>query len=202
MLILGISLTLYILFFNLNLSAQDSIVINGCFIGNTKYAKVLMKKFEVGNFPVGGAAIKKDSFKLVLPPNIPSGVYRFQYAIGEGERYIDVIINGKEKNIHFTLNAKDDMALPEFLGSYENQQWYEYLLNNRNQLERISLLNQFINAYPNMDAELVKAAEKEWEMEKMLYFQTKRVQIILLLVMLLYLQTPHQITPQLVIRQV
>jgi len=172
MVILGVSLILYFLFFHLNLSAQDSIVVKGKFIGNTKYAKVLMKKFEVGNFPVGGAVIKNDSFKIVLPPNIPTGVYRFQYAIGEGERYIDVIINGKEKNIHFTLNAKDDIALPEFLGSYENQQWYEYLLNNRNQLERISLLNQFINAYPNMDAEIVKAAEKEWEMEKMLYFQT------------------------------
>ena len=31
-----------------------------------------MKKFEVGNFPVGGATIKNDSFKLVLPQEIQS----------------------------------------------------------------------------------------------------------------------------------
>jgi hypothetical protein len=104
--------------------AQDSIIIKGQFVGNTKFAKVIMKKFDVGNFPVGGAAIKGDSFKLVLPPDIPSGVYRFQYAIGEGERYIDVIINGKEKQIAFVMKANDEMALPNFLASKENKQWY------------------------------------------------------------------------------
>jgi hypothetical protein len=31
--------------------AQDSIVIHGKFIENSKYAKVLMKKFAVGSFP-------------------------------------------------------------------------------------------------------------------------------------------------------
>jgi hypothetical protein len=71
----GKSLKLWFLTFLFSLStfhtfAQDSIVVKGTFVGNTKYAKVLMKKFEVGNFPVGGATIKNDSFKLVLPPQI------------------------------------------------------------------------------------------------------------------------------------
>jgi thiol-disulfide isomerase/thioredoxin len=151
--------------------AQDSIVVKGKFIGNTKYAKVLMLKFEAGSFPVGGAPIKSDSFKLVLPPEIPAGVYRFQYAVGEGERYLDIIINGKEKNIHFTLQANEEMALPQFLASEENKQWYAYQEQNSTQLERIALLYQFINTYPNATAEVVKAAVKEWEMEKAVYLQ-------------------------------
>lgn len=151
--------------------AQDSIVVKGKFIGNTKYAKVLMKKFDIGNFPVGGATIKNDSFKLVLPPNIPFGVYRFQYAVGEGEKYLDIIINGKEKEIAFTLEANEEMVLPKFTASYENQQWYAYQKQNSLQLERIALLNQFINAYPNAQAEVVKVAVKEWEMERDLYWK-------------------------------
>lgn len=150
-------------------SAQDSIVVKGHFIGNSKYAKVLMKKFDVGNFPVGGAIIKQDSFKLVLPPEIPPGVYRFQYAISEGEKYIDIIINGTEKKISFSLEAQDEMALPHFLESDENKKWYEYIKKNNQQLNRINLLNQFINAYPNPNAAIVHAAIKEWEMEKQNY---------------------------------
>ena len=57
--------------------AQDSIVVKGTFVGNTKYAKVLMLKFGVGSFPIGGAAIKQERFSLSLPATIEPGVYRF-----------------------------------------------------------------------------------------------------------------------------
>jgi thiol-disulfide isomerase/thioredoxin len=154
-----------------NSNAQDSILVRGQFIGNTKYAKVLMKKFEIGSFPIGGSSIKDEKFSLTLPPEIPPGVYRFQYAIGEGEKYIDLIINGKEKEIAFAMEANNEMATPIFIASEENKRWYAYIAQNRQQLERISLLSQFINAYPNSNAEVIKAAVKEWELEKTLYFQ-------------------------------
>lgn len=161
--------TLVFILFSFHSQAQDSIVVRGQFIGNTKYAKVMMKKFEVGNFPVGGAAIKEDKFSLTLPPDIPAGVYRFVYSVGEGEKYVDIIINGKEKEIAFALEAKDEMALPIFLASEENIKWYAYLSDTRNQLERINLLNQFINAYPSGNAAVVKSAQQEWEMERKRY---------------------------------
>jgi thiol-disulfide isomerase/thioredoxin len=144
-------------------------VVKGTFVGNTKYAKVLMKKFEVGNFPVGGATIKNDSFKLVLPPEIPAGVYRFQYAVGEGEQYLDIIINGTEKEIAFTIKANDKNAVPLFTASEENQKWYAYKAQSNVQLSKTDLLSQFIYAYPNGDAAVVKAALQEWEQEKNLY---------------------------------
>ena len=149
--------------------AQDSIVVKGTFEGNTKYAKVLMKKFGVGSFPIGGAAIKQESFSLSLPDTIEPGVYRFQYAVGEGERYIDLIINGTEKEIAFTLKANDERAAPLFTASDENQKWYAYKVQSNEQLLKIDMLNQFIYAYPNRNAEVVKAAMQEWEQEKALY---------------------------------
>lgn len=159
------------LLFSFCSSAQDSIVVRGQFVGNTKYAKVLMKKFDIGSFPVGGAVIKDEKFSITLPPDVPSGVYRFQYAIGEGEKYLDLVINGKEKDIAFTLEVTNESALPTFTASDENRNWYAYIDRNRSQLERVSLLNQLINAYPNANAAVVKAAEKEWDMERMLYLQ-------------------------------
>jgi thiol-disulfide isomerase/thioredoxin len=150
-------------------SAQDSIVVKGQFINNTKYAQVQMKKFAVGSFTVAGAKIKDEKFSMTLPPDIPAGVYRFQYAFSQSQQYLDIIINGKDKEINFTIDAFDDVAFPKFSKSKENQQWYAYLEETNNQLQRIELLNQFINAYPSPTAKVVQAAEQEWEEEKTLY---------------------------------
>lgn len=151
--------------------AGDSIVVQGHFVGNTKYAKVLMKKFEVGSFPVGVANIDKEHFAIALPATISPGVYRFQYTMTEGEKYVDIIINGKEKQISFSKKVNDDLDMPVFTASEENKKWYAYLKENGQQLLRIQWLNQFINAYPLYNSNVVRAAEKEWNMEKALYEQ-------------------------------
>ena len=165
----GLLLAFYFLFSTFYSFAQDSIVVKGRFIDNTKYAKVLMKKFGVGSFPVGAIAIKKDSFRLVIPRDIEPGVYRFQYAMTETEQYVDIIINGKESEINFTLKANDETAEPHFIASYENQKWYAYKAQSREQFLKFDLLNQFINNYPNSQTQVVKAAEQEWQREKEIY---------------------------------
>lgn len=162
----------YIFFFLLATfycSAQDSIVVKGQFINNTKYARVQMKKFAVGSFTVAGAKIKDEKFSIKLPPDIEPGVYRFQYAFTQSQQYVDIIINGKDKEINFTIDAFNDVAFPEFSKSKENQQWYAYLEETSNQLQRIELLKQFIYAYPNATAKVAQAAQQEWEEEKALY---------------------------------
>lgn len=151
--------------------AQDSITVKGQFKGNTKYAKVLMKKYDAGVFPIGAAKIDRDSFTLILPHDIEPGIYRFVYAQAEGEKYLDVVINGKEKAITFTINANEENAAPVFTASDENQKWYKYKSETDAQFLRIDLLNQFINAYPNTNSKIVSAALEEWKEEKELYWK-------------------------------
>jgi thiol-disulfide isomerase/thioredoxin len=166
---IGFAFTFVFLLATFYCSAQDSIVVKGQFINNTKYAQVQMKKFAVGSFTVAGAKIKDEKFSMTLPPDIPVGVYRFQYAFSQSQQYLDIIINGEDKEINFSLDAADDVAFPKFSKSKENQQWYAYLEETSTQLQRIALLNQFINAYPSPTAKVVQAAEQEWEEEKTLY---------------------------------
>jgi thiol-disulfide isomerase/thioredoxin len=163
-------LTIFLLS-SLHSFAQDSIVVKGRFINNTKYSKVLMKKFGVGNFPVVGAAINQERFTLSLPASIEPGIYRFQYAMAEDERYIDIIINGKEKEIAFSLEAINENAAPLFTASEENQRWYTYTTQTNAQLLKIDLLNQFIYTYPNSNASVIKAALQEWDQEKAVYWE-------------------------------
>ena len=130
-----------------------------------------MKKFGVGNFPIGGATIKDEKFSLSIPTSVAPGVYRFQYAVGEGEQYIDLIINGTEKEIAFTLQANEENAAPVVIASNENKLWYNYKAQTNAQLLKIDLLNQFIYAYPNRNAAVVKTAMHEWEQEKGMYWE-------------------------------
>ena len=83
----------FLMLFSLPFFGQDSIVIKGKFLNNSRYAKVVMQKFAVGVIPIAGASIYKDSFSLAIPKSIDPGVYRFQYSFTESEHYLDIIIN-------------------------------------------------------------------------------------------------------------
>jgi hypothetical protein len=172
LLFFNILLLIALFFPSSNAFAQDSIIVRGRFIDNTKYANVLMKNFGVGSFVVVGSVIKKDGFAISLPAYIEPGVYRFQYAMSESERYLDIIINGKEKEITFTLHANDENARPIYSASEENQKWYAYNAQTNALLFKINLLNQFIFSYPNGESALVKAAIKELEKEKAIYWDS------------------------------
>ena len=163
--------TFCLILLSFNLSAQDSIVVKGQFINNKRFAVVVMKKFDAGEIPIGKAIIKNDNFSLTIPKNIEKGIYRFQYSMSENEQYLDIIINGIDSLIEFKLLANIPSALPQFIVSDENRIWYEYLDQNLNQLERLRILNDFINKYPKQNAAVVNAAESEWEKEKSLYWQ-------------------------------
>lgn len=160
----------FLMLFSLPFFGQDSIVIKGKFLNNSRYAKVVMQKFAVGIIPIAGATIYKDSFSLAIPKSIDPGVYRFQYSFSDSEHYLDLIINGEDEEISFQLDCNDKQVNPIFFTSDENKKWYTYLEQNKKQLDRINLLNQFINIYPNVTSKVYQAALQEWEEEKILYF--------------------------------
>ena len=77
--------------------SQDSININGQLLHNTKYAKVLVKKFNIGSIDIAAFPINNEKFYIKAPIDIEPGVYRLQYSQVEPNAYVDIIIDGKEK---------------------------------------------------------------------------------------------------------
>lgn len=67
-----------------------------------------------------------EPFTLTAPPNIEPEVYRLQYSQSSLYDYVEVIINGKKKEIAFDL----DLGLPErpitFSASEKNKKWVVY----------------------------------------------------------------------------
>lgn len=155
-----------ILFFALNLSAQEQVIIKGRFLTNTPLLRVELQQFGLGGQIIARAAINVDSFSMPLPADLSPGVYRLYYAFGQEAQYLDLILNGKEQKLSFSLDLNKPYAKPKFSSSQENRRWYQYLAIQEAQLERISLLQQFLIQYPKREAEVFKAAELEWAAEK------------------------------------
>lgn len=146
--------------------SQDSININGQLLHNTKYAKVLVKKFNIGSIDIAAFPINNEKFSIKAPIDIEPGVYRLQYSQVEPNAYVDIIIDGKEKTIDFTLDLNSKDVVPEFSSSKENKNWYTYQKESRAIKQKIQEIKKFIYQYPNPKDLIYQQAITAYEKEK------------------------------------
>lgn len=155
-------LLILILVFNINfMKAQDGIVIQGELKNNSRFAKVVVNKFGIGSFAIAAFPIQNNKFKIAVPLDLEPGIYRLQYSQTSTE-YVDVIINGKENNITFSLDllSEPEKRKPIFTQSQENQSWYDYQNQSQLQLQKIIALQQTLAGYPNTTDKIVAELQK------------------------------------------
>lgn len=157
--------TFYLLLSTFICAAQDSITISGAFQNNTRYAQVVVQKFDVGSFAIAATPIDKESGKFSI--NIPAddlmpGVYRLQYSQSSQE-YVDVILNGNEPQISFTIDAFSEAKQPVFTHSKENKLWYSYKKEAAEIRFKIDLLLQLLGNYPSVEGEIYTQNTKFYE---------------------------------------
>lgn len=142
--------------------AQDSIVIQGELKNNTRFAKVVVKRFNIGGIDIAAVPIKDGKFQIAAPANLQAGVYRFQYSQSSLYEYVDVIIDGKEKEIKFSIDILEDIEKrkPVFTQSEENKKWYNYKSNEELQLQKIGALQNALVLYPNGKDKIIKQLQK------------------------------------------
>lgn len=134
-------------------NAQDSIRIQGHFKNNSKFAKVVVKKFNVGSFDIAAVPITNAFFKITAPSDLEPGVYRFQYSQANLD-YVDIIIDGKEREIAFEIDCNVPENLPVFSKSNENINWYGFQKQQAHQLSKIEILHQMLAQYPTTTDEI------------------------------------------------
>lgn len=145
---------------------QDSITISGHLKGNSRFTKAVLIGFGVGQKSLGAASIKNEVFTLKIPNTIVPGVYRFQFSQANANEYLDLIIDGIEKNILFTIDLNKETKLPLFSESNENKRWYDYLAQSQIKLMKIELLNQLLNQYPDQKDKIVIQVQQTVQLEK------------------------------------
>ena len=166
--------TFYFLFLTSFSFAQDSIRISGQLLNNTRFAKVVVSKFGVGSFPIAAVPIQEEKFSLTAPGDIEPGVYRFQYSQTAND-YVDIILDGKEKEISFSIDLMTEKKTPVFIQSKENQLWYSHQNQSQLQLQKIELLNQFAAMYPGTKDKIISQASKALAKEKENYTTQKSI---------------------------
>lgn len=152
-------LLIYIVTGLFSVQAQENITITGHLKENTKFAKVIVKKFGVGVFDIGVFPLEKEQFTISVPLDIEPGIYRLQYSQTQLD-YVDIIIDGKEKAITFSIDLSKEKISPVFEASVENQNWYNYQKESELELLKISALHQFLSVYPNPEDAIVKKTAK------------------------------------------
>ncbi len=150
--------------------AQDSIRINGQLQNNTRFAKVVIQKFGIGVFDIAAVQIDKETgkFSITAPMDVEPGIYRFRYSqTGYGD-YTDVIINGKEKEITFSIdvNSEPDNRTPIFTASKENKVWYEFQKQQKETLHALRVQQDFLFNYPNKTDKTYQTILAEYEKAK------------------------------------
>ena len=148
-----------------NTYAQDSIQITGQFKNNTRFATIVVEQFGVGSHAIATLPIDANTgyFGIRAPADIEPGVYRLRYSQMGMHEYVDVIINGREKHIHFELDVMPEVTdrVPLFVKSQANSQWYGWLAYEHDALHRIELMGQLLTNWPGtLDGfySMVKAA--------------------------------------------
>jgi thiol-disulfide isomerase/thioredoxin len=127
---------------------SDSVYIRGRYLSNglwrynnagvLKYSALQFKQVAYTDSVMHVGGIMKDQrFHIAVPADIIPGVYR----ISPG--WNDVIINGKEKEITYTLNGvKKDSTSVDFTASKENKLYQDYLKQSMAQLKLINELEK------------------------------------------------------------
>lgn len=155
--------------------AQESIVIKGELKNNSRFAKMVVSKFGVGSIPIAAVPIQEGKFSISAPMDIEPGIYRFQYSQTAND-YVDLIINGKEKEIEFSIDLLSiENKSPQFTKSKENKIWYGYLTQSQKQLQKIELLNQFLGSYPSVKDKIVVQGSQALSIEKGNYVKQKNL---------------------------
>jgi thiol-disulfide isomerase/thioredoxin len=173
----------YLLHFILTLNtlfsySQDSIRISGQLLNNTRFAKVLINKFNVGSFTIAAVDIKNDgAFTITAPKNTEPGVYRFQYSQTSADEYIDVILNGSENEVSFTLdiNEAKETRKPIFTKSNENINWYQYQKEREVTLQKTQAMQQLVALYPVKTDPIVQQVQDVIKQEKSNYYNQEKL---------------------------
>jgi hypothetical protein len=108
-------------------------------------------------------------FGLSLPYDITAGIYRVQYNQDCGNHFVDIIINGRDKQISFVVNSDNDFAL--FAGSEENKDWSRYRLQSQALVAKLEVLYNFLSFYPVTKDEVVRQVTEAVSHERKKYYE-------------------------------
>lgn len=142
--------------------ANDTIVIQGFFLNNTKYTSVSLEKFDIGSHIVATSNINEGTFIIEMPSQIEPGIYRLKYSQVEANSFFDIIINGTEKKVTFTFDFNSSNPSPIFESNTENAVYYNYLMIESEKVKALLVQQFFLQNYPSLKDDIFNRVKKNY----------------------------------------
>lgn len=161
---------LYIILFSVvgQAQEQDSLSVKVQFVFPVGLIDMQLQGYNDQGIQVVYAAPVQETPTTIKLPVTTNGVFRLQaYTLDKGNRVptpaIDVIVNGKEPLIAFTVDATQKQWKPVFSASVENQFWYEFRQKQEELLTKIRAISALLANYPSTSLKdaLVLQAEQQ-----------------------------------------
>ena len=159
------ALFLFSFFLTLSSQAQDSIRIYGQLLHNTRFAKVVVRQFGIGAFDIAAFPIRQEdgSFYISAPAEIQPGIYRFQYSQSSLSEYVDVIINGQDKEIRFSMDIRPEVRQrePVFSASAENMAWHSFRKQYAALKREIESMDAMLATFPEPNQKIYRRVQAD-----------------------------------------
>jgi thiol-disulfide isomerase/thioredoxin len=145
--------------------ANETIVIQGFFLNNSKYTSVSFEKFNIGSHIVATSKINDGSFIIEMPSKIEPGIYRLKYSQVEANSFFDIIINGTERKVTFTFDFNSSNPSPIFESNSENAVYYNFLMNESERVKALLVQQFFLQNYPSLKDDIFNRVNKNYFQE-------------------------------------
>lgn len=166
-------LALWFSLFAVGAFAQDSIRISGQLLNNTRFAKVVVQKFGLGVFEVAAVPVHPitGAFTITAPAAVAPGIYRLQFSQTGYDAYVDVIVNGQEPTIAFSVDVAAAPAVPVFTQSEENKAWWAFHAQQQARLYKMRVQEAFLTDYPDHADNSYVVLQRAYEKAKSEYLE-------------------------------
>ena len=137
---------IFLVFFTINSYSLtlDSIVCKFSFSNIMGVKKVSINSYKLNETVVSGFT-SNNSIQFNLDSSFEPGVY---FLICDGRTLFDFIVDGKEREIDFSIKTFRKEDLPVVLKSNQNKIWYDYLLKTKPLIKDLDKLTNLLASYP------------------------------------------------------
>lgn len=137
---------IFLVFFTINSYSLtlDSIVCKFSFSNIMGVKKVSINSYKLNQTVVSGFT-SNNSIQFNLDSSFEPGVY---FLICDGRTLFDFIVDGKEREIDFSIKTFRKEDLPVVLKSNQNKIWYDYLLKTKPLIKDLDKLTNLLASYP------------------------------------------------------
>lgn len=137
---------IFLVFFTINSYSLtlDSIVCKFSFSNIMGVKKVSINSYKLNQTVVSGFT-SNNSIQFNLDSSFEPGVY---FLICDGRTLFDFIVDGKEREIDFSIKTFRKEDLPVVLKSNQNKIWYDYLVKTKPLIKDLDKLTNLLASYP------------------------------------------------------